>query len=66
LRATEVGLGEDELVVARAELEALRDRLYVLGCAVEDVERDVGDASEPAEVREALNWLLDAARQVVG
>jgi hypothetical protein len=59
-----VGLGEDELVVARAELETLRDRLYVLACAVEDVERDVSDASEPTEVREALAWLLDAAKQV--
>ena len=49
----------------RTELEAVRDRLYVLACAVEDVERDVHDASDPAEVRESLGWLLDAARQVV-
>jgi hypothetical protein len=65
-RATELGLGEDELVVARSELEALRDRIYVLACAVEDVERDLTDASDPTEVREALLWVVDAAKQVTG
>jgi hypothetical protein len=64
-RAAELGLGEHELVVARSELEALRDRLYVLACAVEDVERDVDEQTEHAEVREALTWLLDASKQAV-
>ena len=62
-RATELGLGEHELVVARTELEGVRDRLYVLACAVADVERDVDDTTAAPEVREALDWLLDAARQ---
>jgi hypothetical protein len=62
-RATELGLGEHELVVARTELEGVRDRLYVLACAVADVERDVDDKTAAPEVREALDWLLDAARQ---
>ncbi len=64
-RATEVGLSEDELVVTRAQLDALHDLLYVLEAAVEDVDRDLAAASSPAEVREALDWLLDAARPLV-
>jgi hypothetical protein len=64
-RADELGLGEHELVIARDELESLRDRLYVLGCALEDVERDVDERSEAAEVREALAWLVDASKQAV-
>jgi hypothetical protein len=65
-RATELGLGEHELVVARTELESQRDALYVLACAVEDVERDVDDGTAPQEVREALAWLLDAAKHAIG
>jgi hypothetical protein len=52
-------------VIAKASLEELHDQLYVLACAVDDVERDV-DAAGPAptvdELRKALDWLLEAAR----
>lgn len=61
-RAAAHGLDESELIVARAALEALRDRLYVLEAAVEDVDRDLALADGPADVRRALDWLLDAAR----
>jgi len=63
-RARELQIGEDELVVARAELDALRDEMYVLACAVEDVERDVADIrqADVSELRDALSWLLEAAR----
>jgi hypothetical protein len=61
-RATEVGLAEDELVVTRAQLDELHDLLYVLEAAVEDTERDLAEASTVAEVREAAQWLLDAAK----
>jgi hypothetical protein len=60
-----LGLGEHELVMTRTELESIRDRLYVLACAVEDVERDVGAETPPAELREAFDWLLDAAKQTL-
>ena len=63
-RARELQISEDELVIARAELEALHDDLYVLACAVEDAERDLGAlGARPTatEVREILDWLLDAA-----
>src|SRR6185436_14411269 len=51
-RAAELGLGEDELVLARTELEALRDRLYVLECAIGDVERDLAAGLDPSELRD--------------
>jgi hypothetical protein len=63
-RAAELELSENELVVARSELDALHDELYVLACAVEDVERDLVGArtSSKGELADALAWLLDAAR----
>lgn len=64
-RAGELALSEGELVIARAELDALHDELYVLACAVEDAERDLGAAGSRAtatELRELLDWVLEAAR----
>jgi hypothetical protein len=63
-RAGELALGDRELIVARSALDRLRDELYVLACAVEDVERDLAaaDAPGPTELHEALSWLLEAAR----
>src|SRR3954453_5778087 len=62
-RARELELSETDLVVARGELDALRDDLYVLACAVDDVHKDLeapGKRTE-RELREAIDWLLDAA-----
>ncbi len=64
-RAHELALADGELVVARTELDALHDDLYVLACAVDDVERDLaqlGARPTAAEVRELVEWLLQAAR----
>jgi hypothetical protein len=64
-RARELQLSDEELVVARATLDELHDELYVLACAVDDTERDLealGDRPGPAELRQILDWLLDAAR----
>jgi hypothetical protein len=61
-RARELRLGEDELIVARAALDTLRDDLYVLACAVDDVDRDLAGAATAEDVRAALTWLLEAAR----
>lgn len=66
-RAREVELNEDELIVAKAELDALHDELYVLACAVNDAERDLAGAGarpSAAALREALDWVLDAARPI--
>lgn len=47
--------------MARSELDALHDDLYVLECAVADTRRDLGHDMTKAELRDALQWLLDAA-----
>lgn len=65
-RAKELGLSESELVMARSELEQLRDALYVLEAAVEDVDRDLETGGDdPVEIKRALDWLLDAARPLL-
>lgn len=61
-RATEVGLSEDELVLTRQAMDELRDRLYVLEAAIEDVERDLAGSPTKSDYRDAVAWLLDAAR----
>lgn len=64
-RARELQLREGELVVATAELDSLHDDLFVLACAVDDAERDLaasGTGANAAELREILDWLLEAAR----
>jgi hypothetical protein len=66
-RARELQLNESELIITKAELDQLHDELYVLACAVDDVERDLVSAGKhPAtrEVREMLAWLLEAARPI--
>jgi uncharacterized protein (DUF1800 family) len=65
-RSVELHLGDNELVVAREQMDALRDAAHVLAYAVDDTERDLAGAKEPtkAELREMLSWLLDAARPV--
>ena len=66
-RARELQLNEHELIVAKAELDELHDELYVLACAVNDVERDLqaaGKGPRAGEVTEMLSWLLDAARPI--
>jgi len=64
-RARELQLSDEELVMTRSELDAIHDELYVLACAVDDVDRDLAalGARAPArELRRVLDWLLDAAR----
>jgi len=51
--------------VTRAALDELRDRLYVLEAAVEDVERDLETAGGEQDLRDALGWLLAAASPLV-
>jgi hypothetical protein len=66
-RARELKLNEDELIVTKAALDQLHDELYVLACAVDDVDRDLAAARKTLaanEVREMLTWLLEAARPI--
>ena len=51
--------------MARSDLDRLRDDLYVLQAAVEDVERDLAADPDADELRDAVAWLLDAARPLL-
>jgi hypothetical protein len=67
-KAADHGLDEAQLIVARASLNELRDTIYVLQCALEDVAKDfpTGFArADLVELREALGWVVDAAKPVV-
>jgi hypothetical protein len=58
-RARELKLNEDELIVARQEI----DSLYELACAVDDTERELNAGKPSAKsLKESIDWLLDAAR----
>jgi len=62
LRARELGLSESDLVVARQAIDHLHDQIYIIECAIEDVEKDLVDDDSPEAMRRALAWLLEAAR----
>jgi hypothetical protein len=64
-RSADLGLGEDELVLARSELATLQDDLWVLQCAADDARADLADASTPAELRRVVHALLEAIGPVV-
>lgn len=64
-RARELQLSEDELIITKRELDELHDQLYVLACAVNDAERDLraaGSRASVRELREIVDWLLEAGR----
>ncbi len=58
------GLGDDDLIISRVDLEELQSRLYCLQAALEDVDRDLAVSDGPDDVREALGWVLENARPV--
>lgn len=51
--------------MSRTDIDDLHDRLYALEAAVEDVERDLAGGAGLREHRDAVAWLLDAARPLV-
>jgi hypothetical protein len=58
------GLGDDDVILSRTQLDDLQSRIYCLQMALEDVDRDLAASSEAGEVRQALDWLLENARPV--
>ena len=64
-RAAELELSETELVVAREELDNLKDLIFVLQCAVNDVTADLASSRHTKDsLRELTEWLLEAAEPV--
>jgi hypothetical protein len=52
------GLPDDVVVVRRAELDGLQDRLYQLRCALEDVQTLLGEKPTKAELERSLADLV--------
>jgi hypothetical protein len=65
-RSAELGRSEAELVSARSGIDAVLDQIYLLECAVADVERDLADDGSPEQVLRALRSLLEAAGALAG
>ena len=64
-----VQLTEQQLVLARAEVDRLHDAVYVLSCAIADTDADLaalGDDARAEELRGVLEWLLTNARPLGG
>jgi tetrahydromethanopterin S-methyltransferase subunit G len=55
-----------QTIVAEEDLRRLHDRLYRLESAVQDVDADLGERTGARAYREALDHLLEAARDLVG
>lgn len=53
-------MAESELVVTRQDLSRLDDLIYIVACAVEDVQRDLAGEHDPEDVGRALAWLLES------
>ena len=58
-------MSETEIVLTRAGIDRLHDDIYVLECAIRDVEVDLADDDSADSVRRCLEWLLEAARPLV-
>ena len=56
-------LGPDDVVVRRLSLDALRDDVYVMSCAVDDAERDLAELQRPSvsELRRIIDELIEAS-----
>lgn len=53
--------------MAREELDALKDKIYVLHCAVQDVKTDLENPRPSREaLMEMIQWILEAAEPVTG
>jgi len=52
--------------VARRAMEGLDDLLFVLSCTISDVESDMAIDTSAEQLRRSLEWLLGAARPLLG
>jgi hypothetical protein len=65
-RAEQLQIPDGQTVVSQEDLRKLHDRLYRLESAVQDVDADLRELSGLRAYREALDHLLEAARDLVG
>jgi hypothetical protein len=64
-RAAAHGVDEGDILLARSEVNRLRDEIFVLQCAVEDADRDMTEAKTANDFHDIVRLLLDAAKSVV-
>ena len=57
-------LGDDDVLLSRRTFQELKDVLYAIEAALQDVDADIAGASSPSEYREALWHLYHAAAEV--
>lgn len=62
--ADEHKLSEDDVLVGRVSFEAVRDLLYRIEAALQDVDGDLRQGADPDEYRKALWHLYEAAAEV--
>jgi hypothetical protein len=60
-RAGELGVGEHELVVARRDLDELKDQLWILQCALQDADADLAGSPTLRDYRNAFAAIKEAA-----
>ena len=60
------GLGIDDVLISRTHLEEIRDAIYLLEAAMEDVDNDLSSASDSGTHRAALWHLYGAAGNLRG
>ncbi|WP_243730992.1 hypothetical protein [Modestobacter roseus] len=56
--SAKAGLSDDVVLVTRAELDALQDRLYQLRCAIEDVQTMLTEKPTKAEMERSFAELV--------
>jgi hypothetical protein len=59
--AIEHRLSPGDVLIARSSFEAIRDLLYRIESALQDVDADLGSGANPDEYRRALWHLYEAA-----
>ena len=65
-RADELHVPAGQVIVAERELDRLRDRLYRLESAIEDVDADLAGSRGPKAYQQAFEHLYEAARELTG
>ncbi len=59
--AARLGLASDDVLISRADYDDLRDRIYLLEAALQDVERDLAVSSQLSDYADAYLHLLEGA-----
>jgi hypothetical protein len=61
--ADEHQLSPDDVLIARSSFEAVRDFMYRIEAALQDVDADLAAGADPEEYRKALWHLYEAAAE---